>query len=209
MIYIHGGGWLSGNGKSPYLRKWSDATNLLIFSIEYSLSPEFKFPGPLDDCWQAYYWIVTQATVQLGINPKVLILAGDSAGANLAAALCLRAIHCRVRKPTGLILGYPGTLYIYYILYIIYIIYIALFCTLDIFRPSMLLSIDDSLLRYSILERCYESYVKEGTEVWRNPFISPALMDDADLAQFPPTRILACGRDPLRDEAYYFLHRMV
>ena len=107
LVYIHGGGWVSGNGKSSFLRKWTEATNILIFAIEYRLSPKSQFPEALDDCWQAYYWIVTQAYQQFGVNSKVLLLTGDSTGGNLAAGVCLRAIHCGFRKPTGIILGYP------------------------------------------------------------------------------------------------------
>lgn len=61
--------------------------NVVIFSIDYRMAPEYPFPTPISDCFQAYCWIVTQAFEQLGINPETLIVTGDSAGGHLSHAI--------------------------------------------------------------------------------------------------------------------------
>ena len=63
-----------------------------IFSIDYRLAPKSKFPDALNDCWQVYHYLVENAEKELGIIPNKIVLVGDSAGGNLAAALTILAI---------------------------------------------------------------------------------------------------------------------
>lgn len=69
LVDIHGGGFISTTTRchQTYLRKWAKECNLVIFAIDYKLAPEVKYPAVLDDVWQAYFWIITQAEKQLGI----------------------------------------------------------------------------------------------------------------------------------------------
>ena len=62
-------------------------------------------------------------------------------------------------------------------------------------------------MRYSFLTICLDSYV--GKRDALDPFVSPVMASDEDLLQFPPTRVLIAGRDPLRDESMRFLDRMI
>jgi acetyl esterase/lipase len=104
----------------------------------------------------------------LGIDAKSVILVGDSAGGNLALGLTLRALHTNVRIPDGIILGYPGT-------------HIpsppALNLSLKTFAPSMLVSIDDCLLRFNFLIACLNSYITDG-DPSSDPYLSPILIKD-------------------------------
>ena len=52
---------MSSFSHSTYLRKWANKTGVPIISIDYRLAPESKYPEGLDDCWQAYYWIINHA----------------------------------------------------------------------------------------------------------------------------------------------------
>jgi len=65
-----------------------------VFSIDYKLAPEHPFPAAVDDCWQAYNWIIDNCKDTLWINPRKVVLVGDSAGGNLVLAVALRAIKC-------------------------------------------------------------------------------------------------------------------
>ena len=116
IIHYHGGGFVAMSSKSHqhYTRQWANTTGFPVFSVDYRLAPEAKYPDQLDDAWQAYVWIVTQAEEQLAITPRHIILAGDSAGGNLCLVVCLRAIQTHFRLPDGLCLAYPG-IYIIYI----------------------------------------------------------------------------------------------
>ncbi len=77
-------------------------------SIDYKLAPKFPYPTAIDDCWQAYNWILNDMEKSIGIKPSKIVLTGDSAGGNLALALTFLAIKNNIRVPNGLMLAYPG-----------------------------------------------------------------------------------------------------
>lgn len=60
IIHIHGGGFIAMSSRShqTYTRKWANQLKIPIFSIDYRLAPEFAYPAAIDDCWQAYNWIL-------------------------------------------------------------------------------------------------------------------------------------------------------
>ena len=88
ILYMHGGGYVAG---SPATHRSITAalarlTGRRVFSLDYRLAPEHRFPAALDDALAAYRWLLGQ-----GIAPGTLALAGDSAGGGLVLALALRA----------------------------------------------------------------------------------------------------------------------
>jgi acetyl esterase len=91
MLYLHGGGfrilskdthWVMGLG---YARR-----GIVVFNASYRLAPKHRFPTPLEDAVQAYRWVVENAA-RYGADPNHIIVAGESAGANLAASVALMA----------------------------------------------------------------------------------------------------------------------
>uniref|UniRef100_A0A673MXD3 Neutral cholesterol ester hydrolase 1 n=1 Tax=Sinocyclocheilus rhinocerous TaxID=307959 RepID=A0A673MXD3_9TELE len=92
VVYFHGGGWTLGSGKMQtyYLQCWSMAEELdgVVISIEYMLAPEARFPDQYNEAVQASKHILTAEVLSLySIDPKRVAVSGDSAGANLAAAV--------------------------------------------------------------------------------------------------------------------------
>jgi acetyl esterase len=90
VVYFHGGGWMLGSPEShdlPVARLCAGA-NVAVLNVDYRLSPESVFPDALMDCLAAVNW-VAQAGRAMGLDPDRLAVAGDSAGGNLAAGLCL------------------------------------------------------------------------------------------------------------------------
>lgn len=90
ILMIHGGGWIAGNldthdNMARYLCSHSEA---MVVSVDYLNSPEGKFPLPLEQCYDALLWMVQHAQELQGDACKVAVV-GDSAGGNMAAALCL------------------------------------------------------------------------------------------------------------------------
>lgn len=163
LIHIHGGGFVASTsrGHQHYVRKWTKMIpDCVIMSIDYRLAPENPYPAGLDDICQGYYWIINQASAQLGIYPKNIILTGDSAGGNLAMSLVLRCIHTGMSPPDGLLLAYP-----------------ALNLSAQAFSPSLLISIDDFVLQFSLMINCMKAYVNKG-DPEHDPYISPALIKD-------------------------------
>ncbi len=92
VVYFHGGGWVLGNLDShdALCRRLAFESKCTVISVDYRLSPEHRFPVPLEDCYSATRFVLEHAE-ELGVDPDRLAVAGDSAGGNLAAAVCLRA----------------------------------------------------------------------------------------------------------------------
>ncbi|KAJ9632547.1 hypothetical protein H2204_007851 [Knufia peltigerae] len=110
-IYIHGGGWAMGDIDSEDAQcvEFCKRSKMIVVSIEYRLSPEHKFPIPLDDCVELYDWAVAHASTFDCLAERI-VLAGGSAGANLALAVALRLIdEGHHRSPDGLFLAVPVT----------------------------------------------------------------------------------------------------
>ena len=62
IIHFHGGAFISQSSDvaQPYLRRWAKELKVPIFSIDYRLAPKNPYPDPINDCYQGYYWLVTQ-----------------------------------------------------------------------------------------------------------------------------------------------------
>lgn len=91
LIYIHGGGWLGGSiytieNPCKLITELADA---VVFNVEYDLAPEVKFPGNLNECYAAVKHVYEHAE-EYGIDKNKISIAGDSAGGNLCAAMCLK-----------------------------------------------------------------------------------------------------------------------
>lgn len=92
VMYFHGGGWVLGNVNThdPLCRRLAKHSGCVIVSVDYGLSPESRFPGPLDDCFRATKFVAENAA-DFGAKPGKLAVAGDSAGGNLAVTVAMRA----------------------------------------------------------------------------------------------------------------------
>lgn len=109
LLYMHGGGWVVGGLDSHDFICFELATALqvLVIAIDYRLAPEHPFPAAYDDCrrvWQA----IQAGQGPHAINRQRLVVAGDSAGGNLAAALCLGLRDDGQPLPLAQALIYPG-----------------------------------------------------------------------------------------------------
>jgi acetyl esterase len=92
ILYMHGGGFMLGDLDSSDSIAWglAEGTGAVVVSIDYRLTPENVWPAAFDDCYGVLSWVVTNDCA-LGIDPRRLALAGDSAGGRLAAGLSLKA----------------------------------------------------------------------------------------------------------------------
>ncbi|KAJ1626574.1 Alpha/Beta hydrolase protein [Pavlovales sp. CCMP2436] len=113
-VYFHGGGWVhGGSGSHDHVARYFAAHKVVTVMVDYRLSPENKYPIPLHDCVDALKWAARNAS-ELGCDPRKLIVAGDSAGANLALAACLKVRDTKfegfaegVNSIAGMLLAYP------------------------------------------------------------------------------------------------------
>jgi acetyl esterase len=92
LVMYHGGGWCLGSPADSDRRSRAIAAGAgaVVVSVDYRLAPEFPFPTPAEDAYQALLWTVKQAD-RLGFDAGRMGVAGESAGGNLAAAVCLLA----------------------------------------------------------------------------------------------------------------------
>ena len=106
ILYLHGGGWVIG---SPLTHRGlnstiAEATGIKILTIDYRLAPEHPFPAPLDDCVNAYKWLLAS-----GFKSDHIIIAGDSAGGNLTLTTLLKLRDQGIDLPAGGICLSPAT----------------------------------------------------------------------------------------------------
>src|SRR5579863_3435506 len=85
-VFFHGGGWVIGDldQSDATCRRLAGQVQCRIVSVDYRLAPEHPYPQPVDDCWAALEWTAHNF-------PGGLVVAGESAGGNLAAACAIRA----------------------------------------------------------------------------------------------------------------------
>jgi acetyl esterase len=180
LIYLHGGGWTLGdlNVYEPLCRKLANILPANIIWVEYRLAPEHPFPAALDDTLAAITYVFRNATT-LGIDATRTGVAGDSAGANLAAV-------CALINRDGALGGRLSSQVLIY--------------------PCLDLTASHASHRafaegYLLTRSTYQWYVQnylDGADPrdWRlSPLRAP------NFKALPPTVILHAGYDPLRDEA--------
>ena len=108
LVYLHGGGFITGSAEAYHRQcaRFANELGLLVVNVEYRLAPEAPFPAALEDAYAALKWTHDQAGA-LGIDPQRIAVAGDSAGAGLAAGTAQLA-HDRAEVPLAFqLLLYP------------------------------------------------------------------------------------------------------
>jgi acetyl esterase len=179
MVFMHGGGWTLGSLATyePFCRQLANACNMILIWVEYRLAPEAPFPAAYDDALAAWRWVGANYA-ELGADPARIMIGGDSAGGNLAAAATLALRHETGIQPWRQLLLYPC---------------LDLSASLASHRK-----LADGYLLTAPLYAWYRNNYLAGAhpDDWR---LSPLFAED--LAGLPPAILLYAGFDPLRDEA--------
>jgi acetyl esterase len=186
LIYFHGGGWALGSPETVDgpCRRLAKESGCVVFSVDYALAPEHRFPKPSDDCYAATSYLASHAG-SFGVDPHRIAVGGDSAGGNLAAAVTLMA---RDRGSPALafqLLVYPVTNHAF-----------------D--TPSYHAFGTGHGLTTKAMQWVWENYLTR-SEDGQNPLASPLL---ADLHGLPPALIITAEFDPLRDEGEAYAARL-
>lgn len=110
FVYYHGGGWVLGDIESvdPSCRMIANKTDSIVMSVNYRLSPEYKFPIPVEDAYAAMEWVVKNGTSFNGDVTR-LVVGGDSVGGNLATVVTMMARDRKGPDITAQVLIYPPT----------------------------------------------------------------------------------------------------
>ena len=109
VVYFHGGGWVLGDEQSddPFCRDMCRRTGMIFVSVGYRHAPEHRFPAAAEDGFAATRWIAEHAA-ELGGRPGPVLVAGWSAGGNIAAVTCQLARDRGGPEIAGQLLGLPG-----------------------------------------------------------------------------------------------------
>ena len=179
VVYIHGGGWVlcSLETHDNVCRHLCVGAEAIVVSVDYRLAPEHRFPAAIDDSFAAVQWVARHAA-SFGGDPARIVVAGDSAGGNLAAAVALRARDEGGPRPAGQLLVYPVTDY-----------------------PSdAMASYDENGEGYGLTRESMEHYWSQylGDAPADAPYAAP--LRAADLAGLPPAFVITAEYDVLRDE---------
>jgi acetyl esterase/lipase len=108
VLYFHGGGWVVAdiNTYDATPRALALGAEAMVISVDYRHAPESKFPAQHDDAWAAYTWTVENVHSLNGDSNRIAV-AGESAGANLAANVAIMAKEKKTRMPVHQLLVYP------------------------------------------------------------------------------------------------------
>ena len=110
LVFFHGGGWVIGDLDSHdgTCRSLTNAAGCVVVAVDYRLAPEHRYPAAPEDCFAATRWAVDHAD-ELGADASRVAVAGDSAGANLAAVVALMARDRGGPALGSQLLAYPVT----------------------------------------------------------------------------------------------------
>lgn len=190
LVYVHGGAFFLGslNTHDHIARELANATGAMVVSVGYRLAPEHAFPAGLHDCY-AVLCRVAQHGRAIGWDGQTLAVAGDSSGANFAAAVAGMALDDGLTAVTHQVLFYPS---------------------LDLdFDPARYPSLTENAVGYGLetaaLKPFNAFYLDSGADP-ADPRVSP--IRRASLAGLPRALIVTAQFDPLRDEAEVYGQRL-
>ncbi|WP_198045949.1 alpha/beta hydrolase [Novosphingobium aquimarinum] len=180
IFYFHGGGWVFGtlDGFDPACRELTDASGCEVLSVDYRLSPEHRFPAAHDD---------GRTAIAALRNPtEPLIVAGDSAGGNIAAGLALRAKAEGTPEIALQLLIYPAI-------------------DPGLTGPSHeMYGNGDHLISSADIEWFWDQFAT--IDVRDDPIAAPARAED--LTAMPRTIVVVAGCDPLHDEGVRYAEKL-
>ncbi len=179
IIYFHGGGFVQYNLDSHdnVCRRLAKTNKAVVISVDYRLAPEYKFPIPLDDCYDATKWVLDQHT-ELGINKSEIFVAGDSAGGNLATVVCRLLLKDENINLAGQILIYP--------------------CTDATLKQPSIARLGNGYFLSEEKMNWFMNHYTRNRDDCHNPNVSPLFAKD--LIGLPPTFLFTAEYDPLLDD---------
>lgn len=186
VAYFHGGGWVAGSIATHEMLTAQIAaeTGAEVVSVHYRRPPENPYPAAFEDCAEVVRWIAEHRH-DLGVDGDRIVVAGDSAGGNLAAAVAIAARDGRVPEIRGQALIYPVL-------------------DVDVDRPSYKSGRDPFLLRDSMIY--YLNAYLQGRLRQSDPCAVPMRL--ASFAGLAPAYVLGVDHDVLLDEAVDYAERL-
>jgi acetyl esterase len=185
LVFYHGGGWVIGSvaSRDQTCRALATEGHCIVYSIDYRLAPEHKFPAAIDDAYAAACWAVDSAA-RLGIDPDRIALGGDSAGGNLTAVVTHLARDNGGPTFAFQLLIYPAT---------------DIFLTLGL--PSYELLHEGHFITAELMQWYRDHYLLpdvDRTDIRHSPSLAQ------DFRNLPPAYIQTAEIDPIRDDGKHY-----
>jgi acetyl esterase len=176
LVYLHGGGFVVGglDSHDDVCAELCEGARIEVVSVDYRLAPEHPFPAALDDAWAALKAVAS-------INAEIIV-GGDSAGGNLAAALALKARDEEAPRLKGQVLIYPGL-------------------GGDMSRGSYVSQASAPGLSTADVQYYRDIYRGGGAK-----FAEP--LRETDYRGLPPAFLVAAALDPLHDDCFAYAERL-
>ncbi|MER6978747.1 alpha/beta hydrolase [Streptomyces carpinensis] len=186
IVYYHGGGWVIGaiDEFDTLARQMVQRTGAAVVLVDYRLAPEHRYPTAAEDAWAALRWV--EAHIGEQATPLPLIVAGDSAGGNLAAIVAQRAKTEDGPEISLQVLVYPVT-------------------DADIDNASYRDLDNQLMLTRDSMIWFWDHYAPDPASR-RNPDASP--LQATDLSGLPPAVVLTAEHDVLRDEGEAYAEKL-
>ena len=180
ILYVHGGGYVSGscNDHRGIVSKFAKSTGVTNLLFEYRLAPEHPFPAALDDSVKVYQWLLAS-----GFKPENILIAGESAGGGLCLATLLALKGRNIAQPVAAVAISPWT---------------NLSCSGESYRTKNKVSLAP-LNSWTVFSKYYI-----GENQATNPLISPLF---GDLKGLPPILLNSGADDELYDDGEKFYQK--
>lgn len=193
ILLYHGGGFVYPASLHHYVlaRKLAKETGAKVFLADYRLAPSNRFPAAAEDAFFLYQWSVSNAE-KIGIDRRKIAVCGDSAGGNLAVAVCLWAREKNLPMPCAQVLIYP-------------------FLDGRMETESMQRFTDTPMCSTRAMRKYIQQYLPKDTELlWKKgkmrEYFSP--METDSVEGLPPAFLETAQYDCLRDEGIAFGKRL-
>lgn len=190
LLWLHGGGMLIGSPKmdDALCARYARDLKLVVIGVDYRLAPANPFPAALDDCFEAWRWLIEHAA-SLGVDANRIVISGQSAGGGLCATLAQRILDHGGVQPAG----------------------VALFCPMLDDRPAARRELDSTADRVWTNDNNragWSAYLSQPPGMTEAPPYSGAARRQ-DLAGLPPTWIAVGGLDLLCEEGRQYHQRLL
>jgi len=190
VMYFHGGGWVLGDADTfdYYMRELTNGTGAAVVFVEYSRSPEARYPVAVEECYAATEWVAEHGG-ELNLDNTRIAVAGDSAGGNMATVVCLLAGQRKGPKIVAQAMIYPATGHV--------------------FNAQ---SFQDFASGYFLTRETSQWFWKQytgGAAVEHEPTACPLVATLDQLKNLPPALVITAECDVLRDEGEAYARKLM
>lgn len=189
IVYTHGAGWVFGNEHTHdrLIREIAVGAHAAVVFTKYSLSPEARYPTALEEIYTSLEWVARNGA-EVGLDRSRIVVAGDSVGGNLTAAVAINARARRGPALVGQLLFYPVT--------------DASFDT-----GSYRQFAEGYFLRRDAMQWFWDQYLPDASK--RSEITASPLRATPDqLRDLPPTLVITAEADVLRDEGEAYANKL-